>query len=102
MYFALFLGIPYNITVYTGDKKNAGTDARVYIVMHNKKTSSSQIFLSNGKFERKSVDLFTIDGPDELSPLTSLDIGHDNSGAGPGWFLDKVCYRKENNLQFYY
>jgi hypothetical protein len=59
--------------------------------MEGKKTSSSQIFLSNGKFEQKSVDLFTIDGPDELSPLTALTIGHDNSGMGPGWFLDKVC-----------
>jgi hypothetical protein len=59
--------------------------------MHNNKSSSGQIFLSNGKFEQKSVDLFTIDGPDDLSPLTALDIGHDNSGVGPGWYLDKVC-----------
>ena len=92
---SFFLGIPYNITVYTGDKRNAGTDARVYIVMHNEKksSSSSQIFLSNGKFERKSIDLCTVDAPEELSPLTALDIGHDNSGAGPGWHLDKVCWR---------
>ena len=56
-----------------------------------KKSSSSQLFLSGGKFEQKSVDLFTIDGPDGLSPLTVLDVGHDNSGVGPGWYLDKVC-----------
>jgi hypothetical protein len=91
MYSLSFLGVPYNITVYTGDKKNAGTDARVYINMHNNKSSSSQIFLSGGKFEQKSIDTFTIDAPDDLSPLTALDIGHDNSGIGPGWFLDKVC-----------
>jgi hypothetical protein len=59
--------------------------------MHHKKSSSSQIFLSNGKFEQKSVDIFTIDGPEGLSPLTALDIGHDNTGAGPGWHLKKVC-----------
>jgi hypothetical protein len=88
--YSLFLGIPYIITVYTSDKNNAGTDARVYIIMHNKKTSSSQIFL-NGKFERKSVDEIRIDAPDELSPLTALDIGHDNKGVGPGWHLNKVC-----------
>ncbi|CAF3703956.1 unnamed protein product, partial [Rotaria sordida] len=83
-------GIPYNITIYTGDKTNAGTDARVYIVMYNNELSSSQIFLSDGKFERKSVDTFTIDGPENLSPLTALDIGHDNTGIGPGWYLDKA------------
>ncbi|CAM2710921.1 unnamed protein product [Rotaria socialis] len=83
-------GVPYNVTVYTGDKSNAGTNARVYIVMNNRETSSSKIFLINGKFERTDVDSFIIDGPDELSPLTSLIIGHDNSGLGPGWYLDKV------------
>ena len=25
-----------------------------------------------------------------LSPLSSLEIGHDNSGLGPGWYLDQV------------
>ena len=86
----LVLGIPYHITVYTGDKRNAGTDARVYIVMHGDKSSSGQLFLNDGKFEAKSIDPFKIDGPDEISPLTALDIGHDNSGMGPGWYLDKV------------
>lgn len=58
--------------------------------MYHDKSSSSKIFLSNGKFESGSVDEFTIDGPEDLSPLTALEIGHDNSGRGPGWFLDKV------------
>ncbi|CAF1005020.1 unnamed protein product [Rotaria sordida] len=83
-------GILYYITVYTGDKINAGTDSRVYIVMHGKNVSSGQIFLSDGKFEKKSVDKFTVNAPPNLSPLTALDIGHDNSGFGPGWYLDKV------------
>ena len=94
----LILGIPYNITVYTSNKVNAGTDARVYIVMHHNKSSSGQIFLSHGKFEQKSIDLITIDGPDGLSPLTALDIGHDNSGMGPGWHLDKVCLRRKKDF----
>jgi hypothetical protein len=59
--------------------------------MHNKQSSSSQIFLTDGKFEQKSIDKFTINAPDDLSPLTALDVGHDNSGMAPGWFLEKVC-----------
>ncbi|CAF3778487.1 unnamed protein product [Rotaria sp. Silwood1] len=83
-------GVTYIITVYTGDKKNAGTDARVYIVMHGKNSSSSQILLTDGKFENKSIDKFTTNDSIDLSPLTALDIGHDNSGVGAAWFLDKV------------
>jgi hypothetical protein len=96
--FLLILGVPYNITVYTSNKSKAGTDARVYIIMHHNKSSSGQIFLSHGKFEQKSVDLITIDGPDDLSPLTALDIGHDNSGMGPGWHLDKVCLGRKKDF----
>ena len=59
--------------------------------MHHKNSSSGQIFLSGGKFEQGSIDKINVDAPDDLSPLTALDIGHDNSGIGPGWFLDKVC-----------
>lgn len=90
VYLLLFLGIPYKVTVYTGDRRNAGTDAKVYIVM-NRKTLTHKAFLTPGKFEQKSVDAFNIDGPEDMSPLSSLDIGHDNSGTAPGWFLDKVC-----------
>lgn len=61
--------------------------------MHNKQSSSSQIFLSNGKFEQKSVDTFTVNAANDVSPLTALDIGHDNSGLGPGWYLHKVCFK---------
>jgi hypothetical protein len=93
-----FLDLTYNITVYTGDKPNAGTDARVYIVMHGNKASSNRIFLNNGKFERKSIDSFPINVPDNFGPLTSLDVGHDNSGMASGWYLNKVCKINEINV----
>ncbi|CAF1135774.1 unnamed protein product [Rotaria sordida] len=82
--------VSYNIKVYTGNKINAGTNSRVYIIIHGKNSSSNQIFLSNGKFEKKSINKFTIYASNNLSPLTALDIGHDNSGLAPGWYLDKV------------
>ncbi|CAF0768261.1 unnamed protein product, partial [Didymodactylos carnosus] len=86
------LGIPYIISITTGDKRNAGTNARVYLTMYgeNKNISSGKIFLSGGKFERNKTDIFPIDASDELSPLAYIDIGHDNSGVSSGWFLDKV------------
>ncbi|WAR01121.1 LOXH1-like protein, partial [Mya arenaria] len=57
----------YKITVYTGDKRGAGTDANVYIILQ---------------------DQFVIETPC-LGRLDRIRIGHDNGGFGPGWFLDK-------------
>ncbi len=34
-------------------------------------------------------DVFNIKAQD-LGKLTKVNIRHDNSGAGPAWFLDKV------------
>jgi hypothetical protein len=37
-----------------------------------------------------STDVFGVECPD-LGNLTKIRIGHDGSGIGSGWFLDKVC-----------
>jgi hypothetical protein len=59
--------------------------------MQNGKLVSNRIFLTDGKFEQKSIDKFTISALDGFSPLTVLYVGHDNTGFAPAWFLDKVC-----------
>ena len=77
----------------TGDVSKAGTSAGVYIVLYGGKKdekSSRKIWLSDGKFERGRTDVFNIEVPYMLSPLSKIDIGHDNKGAGAGWFLDEV------------
>ena len=75
----------------TGDVRQAGTSARVFIVLHGKAAATSgKIWLETGRFERGRTDIFTVDVAEQLVPLTHVDIGHDNGGAGAGWFLDKV------------
>ncbi|CAF0982480.1 unnamed protein product [Didymodactylos carnosus] len=85
-------GIPYTVSVTTGDKINAGTNARVYLIMYGEQddNTSGKIFLSDGTFERERTDIFHIDGPYGLSPLAYIDIGHDDSGMNPGWYLGNV------------
>ena len=85
--------MPYIITVCTGDVRGAGTDSRVYIVLHGGEKggeTSGKIWLETGKFERKMTDIFNVDVLTMLSPLSHIDIGHDNTGAASGWFLDSV------------
>ncbi|XP_059165230.1 lipoxygenase homology domain-containing protein 1-like isoform X3 [Physella acuta] len=84
--------IPYYITIKTGHKLAAGTDAKVFIQLNGPKGTTGRIVLEeqNSKsFEKGSVDQFTVMGPD-VGQVTSIEIGHDNSGIGPGWFLDSV------------
>ncbi|XP_063398724.1 lipoxygenase homology domain-containing protein 1-like isoform X1 [Mytilus trossulus] len=92
-------GIPYRITVSTGDERNAGTDARVFIILHagkeSKEKNSGKIWLDGGSFERNKTDIFDIDVATLLSPLTKIEIGHDNKGVAAGWFVDRIivlCY----------
>ena len=53
--------------------------------------SSGKIWLDNGNYERNRTDQFDVEVAEMLSPLHHIDVGHDDSGAGPGWYLDKVC-----------
>ncbi|GFR78063.1 lipoxygenase homology domain-containing protein 1 [Elysia marginata] len=120
------LGFPYVITVKTGDRRGAATDARVYVILYGNSSSSTpattttttasgrrmskvgpqplkqqqkqssteetsgKIWLDNGDFERGREDLFKVDVAKKLSPMTKIEVGHDGSGVGPGWFLDYV------------
>ncbi|KAK7479806.1 hypothetical protein BaRGS_00028986, partial [Batillaria attramentaria] len=90
------LGIPYIITVATGDVRSAGTDSRVYIILHGGEKgeeTSGKIWLDKGSsktFERGHTDIFNVDVLKMLSPLSHIDVGHDNTGAASGWFLDSV------------
>ncbi|XP_070566658.1 lipoxygenase homology domain-containing protein 1-like isoform X2 [Ptychodera flava] len=87
-------GIPYEIRVTTSDRRHAGTSAKVYIVMHgghgDKQENSGKIWLHGGNFERGRTDIINIECASLLSPLSRLVVGHDNSGPGSGWHLEKI------------
>lgn len=77
----------------TSNISQAGTSARIFIILYGGKDgeeNSGTIWLEGGKFERGRTDIFNIEVATKLSPIQKIDIGHDNSGAGPGWHLDKV------------
>jgi len=78
----------YMIVVKTGDIKNAGTDANVFITLYGQNGDSGQRAL-NGKFERGMEESFKIENMD-LGELYCINIRHDNSGKKPGWFLEYI------------
>ncbi|NXA15768.1 LOXH1 protein, partial [Sapayoa aenigma] len=84
----------YTIKVYTGDKRGAGTDANVHIILYGTEDKSEVFHLSQSlerqnPFERGKVDTFKIKTK-KLGSLRSIEIGHDGKGFASGWFLEKV------------
>ncbi|XP_059505870.1 lipoxygenase homology domain-containing protein 1 [Stegostoma tigrinum] len=84
----------YTVRVKTGEKKNAGTDANVFITLFGEKDDTGIVNLKasktyKNKFEKGNTDEFTIEAVD-IGPLKKIRIGHDNRGGCAGWFLDWV------------
>ncbi|XP_022351677.1 lipoxygenase homology domain-containing protein 1 [Enhydra lutris kenyoni] len=84
----------FSVTVKTGDKKNAGTDANVFITLFGTQDNTGMTLLKSSKtnsdkFERDSIEIFTVEALD-LGDLWKVRIGHDNTGKAPGWFVDWV------------
>ncbi|XP_069906347.1 lipoxygenase homology domain-containing protein 1 isoform X3 [Oryctolagus cuniculus] len=84
----------FSVTVKTGDKKNAGTDANVFITLFGTQDDTGITLLkssktNSNKFERDSIEIFTVETLD-LGDLWKVRIGHDNTGKAPGWFVDWV------------
>lgn len=82
----------YEITVITGDKKGAGTDANVSITIHGKSGITEKIPLrskSKNVFEKNQSDIFSVRAKC-VGPMTKIRIEHDNSGTAAGWYLERV------------
>jgi lipoxygenase homology domain-containing protein 1 len=90
-------GFTYAVSVFTGTKSGAGTDANVHMEMWDALgVSSGRHILETSKthtnkFENGQCDVFHVTVPKALDAISKLLIGHDNSAiAGNDWFLDRV------------
>ena len=83
--------MPYELTVYTADVKNAGTDSKVGLTVFGTEGATPEFTLDKDetRFERGGVDFIRLDLED-VGKLTKVRIGLDGSGTRPSWFLDKV------------
>ncbi|XP_067681544.1 lipoxygenase homology domain-containing protein 1-like [Haliotis asinina] len=91
------------ITVITGHKKMAGTDAKVYLTLYGKSGSSPKLHLPDDKnkkrFERNSEDHFKFRIKD-IGEIKRIRIEHDGSGLAAGWNLQKVIIHDINDPSF--
>ncbi|KAJ8261234.1 hypothetical protein COCON_G00169570 [Conger conger] len=87
--------INYEITVITGNVRSAGTNANVYIQIYGEEGKSELITLKSrsNNFERGTTEIFKIEALN-VGKILKVRIGHDGSGIGDGWFLEKVDIKR--------
>lgn len=89
----------YMIYVQTGDRRNAGTDANVRIVMHDEYGNSSEpITLDNyfkNDFERGCLDTFHVPANkvrslQRMGKLVRIEVWKDDAWVASDWYVDKI------------
>ncbi|CAL1536624.1 unnamed protein product [Lymnaea stagnalis] len=89
----------YSITVYTGDRLHAGTDAKVRIILHDEFGNASPTkTLDNRRrndFERGRGDSFEMSETEigHLNPggkLVKIELWRNRSWFGGYWFVDRI------------
>ncbi|XP_032223635.2 lipoxygenase homology domain-containing protein 1 isoform X2 [Nematostella vectensis] len=86
--------ILYNATFETGDIPFAGTDANVFLQMTGEEGTTGKIEFGQDdgaptRFGKGRIDKFAVETID-VGKLTSVRVGHDNTGRSPKWFLKQL------------
>ncbi|XP_044287456.1 lipoxygenase homology domain-containing protein 1 isoform X2 [Varanus komodoensis] len=87
--------INYEVCIVTGDVRNAGTNANVFMQVYGDLGKTEVLILKNrsNNYERGASETFKIEAAD-VGKLYKIRIGHDGSGIGDGWFLESVTLKK--------
>jgi arachidonate 5-lipoxygenase len=86
--------VSYEVVVKTGDKKGAGTDANVQIVLigasgqQTKPAFLNHVFTNN--FERGQLDVFNIEDETDIPEVQGIKLQRDEAGVFSDWFVEKV------------
>ncbi|XP_013422214.1 uncharacterized protein LOC106182109 [Lingula anatina] len=83
----------YEIMVWTGSRKDAGTTAHVSIILSGDKDETEPRVLADDKrpiCQRGGIDSFLLTTTQSLGKLSHLRIWHDNSGSNPSWYFSRM------------
>jgi hypothetical protein len=83
----------YQVTVKTGSRRDAGTDANVFLTLKGTGGRSPEFELDNysDNFEAGIRDEFAPGSDAAYGKIQKIIIRHDNSGGKSGWFLDHIA-----------
>ncbi|CAF4368685.1 unnamed protein product, partial [Adineta steineri] len=97
----------YQILVFTGQRKHAGTDSKVHFVLSGENDQTPIRLFSDPHrkiFQRGGIDSFIIAVPKSLGLLNYIRIWHDNTGEGSSasWFLKYIIVRDLQSMDKFY
>uniref|UniRef100_A0A8C9XN42 Polycystic kidney disease 1 like 2a n=1 Tax=Sander lucioperca TaxID=283035 RepID=A0A8C9XN42_SANLU len=83
----------YMLNISTGHRHGASTSSQVTITLLGTEGESEPHHLTDPEkpvFERGGMDMFLLTTHFSLGDLQSIRLWHDNSGAHPAWYVNKV------------
>ena len=94
----------YQIIVFTGQRKDSGTESNVHFVVGGEKDQTSvRTFADPHRkiFQRGGINAFIMAVPKSLGLLNYLHIWHDNSGkdSSGSWFLKYIIIRDLQTIE---
>ncbi|CAF2863540.1 unnamed protein product [Rotaria sp. Silwood2] len=97
----------YQILVFTGNRKNAGTKSKVqFILVGDNDETSVRTFADPHRkvLQRGGIDAFIMAVPKSLGSLNYIRIWHDNTGHGASasWFLKYIIVRDLQTMEKFY
>ncbi|XP_042240591.1 allene oxide synthase-lipoxygenase protein-like isoform X3 [Homarus americanus] len=85
------------IKVVTGDRRGAGTDSKVFIILHDSNgRSSPQLRLNNRMTTNcrgQSCTFNRNSGIPDLTNVSRIEFWIEKFGLGAGWFVDRICVK---------
>lgn len=90
----------YELTINTGNEKNAGTDAEISAYLQdnngNKTENYHLSYIGNiyKPFQKGSTNTFVLYAPNNFEECTNIIISSDNSGYEAGWLLSNLKINK--------
>ncbi|KAH3815018.1 hypothetical protein DPMN_143537 [Dreissena polymorpha] len=85
----------FEITVKTGDRLGAGTDANVFVILYGNGGSSDETKLDDlfrNDFERGQTDVFYIEDQ-QFETVTSLELWKGSAGLFADWYIDTITVK---------
>ncbi|CAF4239490.1 unnamed protein product, partial [Adineta steineri] len=94
----------YEIIVFTGQRKDAGTNSNVHFVIYGEEHETHVRTLADPHrkiLQRGGVDAFIMSVPKTLGLLNCIRIWHDNTGEGSSssWFLKYIIIRDLQTME---
>ena len=89
-------GQRYEVTVFTGMRRDAGTTAKPALILTGDNGDSRPVLLYSEArpiFRRNYVDSFLVTTAEALGNLLYLRLWHDNAGSNPAWYIRTIIVR---------